>query len=147
MYYYIPITERIYSDFCIVKRIFYRNHKPLNGYAPFFERLWAFFSKNERICSVFAILGVKGLSETSIGYTKRFYLLYNEWFTIYPQVVGELQDSAIWRILWGHHRYIIDKCFNEPEKAMFFVRKMLENGWSGNVLLNFMDNLYERKEL
>ena len=56
MYYYIPITERIYSVFCIVKRIFYRNHKPLNVYAPFFERLWAFFSKNERICSVFYAL-------------------------------------------------------------------------------------------
>ena len=28
--------------------------------------------------------GVKGLSETSIGYAKRFYLLYNEYFTIHP---------------------------------------------------------------
>lgn len=90
--------------------------------------------------------GIKGLSETSIGYAKRFYLLYNEWFTIHPQVVGELQDCAIWRIPWGHHRYIIDKCFKEPDKAMFFVRKTLENGWSRNVLLNFMDtDLYERQ--
>lgn len=90
--------------------------------------------------------GVKGLSETSIGYAKRFYLLYNEWFTIHPQVGGELQESAIWRIPWGHHKYIIDKCFNEPEKAMFFVRKTLENGWSRNVLLNFMDtDLFERQ--
>ncbi len=47
-------------------------------------------------------------------------------------------DSAIGRIPWGHHKYIIDKCFNEPEKAMFFVQKTLENGWSRNVLLNFM---------
>ena len=90
--------------------------------------------------------GVKGLSETSIGYAKRFYLLYNEWFTIHPQLGGELQESVIWRIPWGHHKYIIDKCFNEPEKAMFFVRKTLENGWSRNVLLNFMDtDLYERQ--
>lgn len=28
--------------------------------------------------------GVKGLSETSIGYAKRFYLIYNEWFAIHP---------------------------------------------------------------
>ena len=90
--------------------------------------------------------GVKGLSETSIGYVKRFYLIYNEYFTIRPQVGGELQDSAIWRIPWGHHKYIIDKFFNEPEKAMFYVLKTLENGWSRNVLLNFMDtNLYERQ--
>lgn len=89
---------------------------------------------------------VKGLSETSIEYAKRFYLLYNKYFTIHPQVVGELQDNVIWRIPWGHHRYIIDKFFNEPEKAMFYVQKTLENGWSRNVLLNFMDtNLYERQ--
>lgn len=42
--------------------------------------------------------GIKGLSETGIGYAKRFYLLYNEWFTIHPQLVGELQNCAIWRI-------------------------------------------------
>ncbi len=45
--------------------------------------------------------GIKGLSETSIGYAKRFYLLYNERFTIHPQLVDELQDCAIWRIPWG----------------------------------------------
>lgn len=89
---------------------------------------------------------VKGLSETSIGYAKRFYLLYNEWFKIHPQLGGELQDSAIWQIPWGHHKYIIDKFFNAPKKAMFFVHKTLENGWSRNVLLNFMDtDLYERQ--
>lgn len=89
---------------------------------------------------------VKGLSETSIGYAKRFYLLYTEWFAIHPQVGGELQNSAIWHIPWGHHKYIIDKFFNAPEKAMFFVQKTLENGWSRNILLNFMDtDLYERQ--
>lgn len=34
--------------------------------------------------------GIKGLSETSIGYAKRFYTLYNKHFTIHPQAVGEL---------------------------------------------------------
>ena len=76
--------------------------------------------------------GIKGLSETSIGYAKRFYTLYNK---IHPQAVGELQESAIWRIPWGHHRYIIDKFFNAPEKAMFFVKKTLENGWSKHAML------------
>ena len=56
LYYYIPITERIYSDFCIVKRIFYRNQKPLNGYAPFFMAFCGVFSWNERIYSVFQAL-------------------------------------------------------------------------------------------
>lgn len=93
-----------------------------------------------------ALPGIKGLSETSIGYAKRFYMLYNQYFIIHPQVVGKLYDNAIWHIPWGHHRFIIDKFFNEPEKAMFYVQKTLENGWSRNVLLNFMDtHLYERQ--
>jgi predicted nuclease of restriction endonuclease-like (RecB) superfamily len=46
----------------------------------------------------------------------------------------------------GHHRYIIDKLREHPEKALFFVRKTVENGWSRSVLLNFLDtDLYERQ--
>ena len=33
--------------------------------------------------------GVKGLSETSIGYAKRFYLLYSKCCVIHPQLGGE----------------------------------------------------------
>jgi len=47
---------------------------------------------------------------------------------------------------WGHHRYIIDKCAGQPHKAAFFVHKTVENGWSRNMLLNFLDtDLYERE--
>ena len=93
-----------------------------------------------------ALPGVKGLSETSIKYARYFYLLYNEAITIYPQLVDKLEDSPIWCIPWGHHRFIIDRCINQPEKAMFFVRKTIENGWSRNMLLNFLDtDLYERQ--
>lgn len=55
MYYYIHISERIYSDLCRVKRIFYRNPKPLNGHAPFFAIL-DLLDKNERIYSDFYAL-------------------------------------------------------------------------------------------
>ena len=40
---------------------------------------------------------------------------------------------------WGHHRYIIDKCADDPDKALFYVHQIVENGWSRNVLLNFLD--------
>lgn len=56
MYYYIHISERIYSDLCRVKRIFYRNPKPLNGHAPFFFTILDPLDKNERICSDFYAL-------------------------------------------------------------------------------------------
>ena len=40
----------------------------------------------------------------------------------------------------------IDKCKNNPDKALFFVRETVENNWSRAVLLNFLDtDLYERK--
>lgn len=37
--------------------------------------------------------GVKGLSETSIGYAKRFYLLYSKCCVIHPQLGGELVND------------------------------------------------------
>ena len=93
-----------------------------------------------------ALPGVKGLSETSIRYASRQYLLYKQYITILPQVGEELPDSEIWRIPWGHHKYIIDRLHDYPEKAIFFVRKTIENGWSRNMLLNFLDtDLYERQ--
>lgn len=46
----------------------------------------------------------------------------------------------------GHHKYIIDKCGDNPEKALFYVNKILENNWSRAVLLNWLStDLYERQ--
>ena len=94
---------------------------------------------------------VKSFSATNIKYMQYFYELYSS-----PQVVDsadekcspQLVDSIeeIFKIPWGHHRYIIDKCKENREKALFFVRESLKNCWSRSVLLNFLDtNLYERK--
>ena len=98
----------------------------------------------------------EGLSETSIRYARRFYLLYNQCFEKLPQVVEgssganlpqvvESLYTDLFSIPWGHHRYIIDKCSNDADKALFFVRQTLSNGWSRDVLLNALStNLYER---
>lgn len=99
---------------------------------------------------------VEGLSETSIRYAKRFYTLYNQQIAILPQVVGESEkanlpqiverlQSDLFSVPWGHHRYIIDKCSDNSDKALFYVRQTLENGWSRDTLLNMLGaNLYER---
>jgi predicted nuclease of restriction endonuclease-like (RecB) superfamily len=98
----------------------------------------------------------EGLSETSIRYARRFYLLYNQCFENLPQFVEESCEvtlpqvvenlyTDLFSIPWGHHRYIIDKCSNDADKALFFVRQTLSNGWSRDVLLNALStNLYER---
>lgn len=102
---------------------------------------------------------VKGLSVTNLQYTKRFYHLYNSLVMRHPQVVGDGQNEhpqlvgdytvelqRLFFIPWGHHRFIIDKCFNAPKKALFYVNKVFENNWSRAVLLNFLDtDLYERQ--
>ena len=41
---------------------------------------------------------------------------------------------------------LIDKLKNSPKKALFFVHQTVENGWSRNMLLNFIGtDLYERQ--
>ena len=61
-----------------------------------------------------------------------------------PQPVDDLK--MIFYIPWGHNRMILDKCKGNPEKALFYVKKTLENNWSRAVLMNFLDtDLYERQ--
>ena len=109
-----------------------------------------------------------GLSRTNIYYAKKFYLLYSQYLKVVPQVVGQLEKSKaqqavkdsseivpqpvgqleemLFSIPWGHHRYLIDRYVTEPVKAFFYVKKTMQEGWSRDVLLNFMDSdLYERE--
>ena len=61
------------------------------------------------------------------------------------QTDAQLAD-LVFAIPWGHHKLIMDKCKDDRDKALFFVRQTLENNWSRSVLLNFLDtNLYERQ--
>ena len=58
---------------------------------------------------------------------------------IVPQLVGQLV-----LVPWGHHRTIIDKCKGDREKALFYVRRTIRNGWSRSALLNWLAaDLYE----
>lgn len=109
-----------------------------------------------------------GLSRTNIYYAKKFYLLYSQYLKIVPQVVGQLEngkaqqavknsseivpqavgqlEEMLFSIPWGHHRYLIDRYGTEPATAFFYVKKTMQEGWSRDVLLNFMDSgLYERE--
>lgn len=62
-----------------------------------------------------------------------------------PQVVDKLA-SDLFSIPWGHHRFIIDKCRDNIDKAVFFVHQTVVNSWSRDMLLNFMGtDLYERQ--
>ena len=104
-------------------------------------------------------------SETNLLYMKNFYLLYQPYLQITPQVGEQITQQAVeqrenaitpqlveqiqndlFSVPWGHHRFIIDKFKEQSEKALFFVHQTVENGWSRDMLLNFMGtDLYERQ--
>lgn len=70
-----------------------------------------------------------GLSQTNLYYTKWFYLTYNQFITNLPQVGGNIGKDVlpIFSIPWTHHKYILDKCKSNPNKALFFVKETYNN--------------------
>jgi predicted nuclease of restriction endonuclease-like (RecB) superfamily len=80
---------------------------------------------------------MKGFSVTNIKYMRKWYLFWLK----SPQVVDE-----IFKIPWGHNREIITKCKN-IEEALFYVKKIIENGYSRAVLVHQIEsNLYSRSK-
>lgn len=100
---------------------------------------------------------VKSFSVTNLKYMKYFYEMYyrdgNRQQVVddfddrlNQQSVDDFVDERIFHIPWGHHIQILNKCKDNQEKALFFVKKVIENNWSRAVLMNFLDtNLYERQ--
>lgn len=113
--------------------------------------------------------GEKGFSEGNIRYMYRFYKLYSQHIenllqgvedsnstnllhgvedfndTKHPHGADDLLKE-ICSIPWFHQQRIIDKCKGDAKKALFFVRKVIENSWGRDVLLNFLGtDLYERQ--
>ena len=99
---------------------------------------------------------LKSFSPTNLKYMRYFYEMYPD-AVICPQVEDELITDAnrpqvgddlqiIFRIPWGHNKIILDKCKGNSAKALFYIRKTIENNWSRDVLLNFLGtDLYERQ--
>lgn len=86
----------------------------------------------------------RGLSTTTIKYTHYFYCLYCQLLENRQGVIDDF--DCIFRIPWSLHVLIIDKVKNNPYKALFFVKKTMENNWGHSVLRNFISSdLYERQ--
>ena len=112
---------------------------------------------------------MKGFAHRNLQYIRQWYLFYNQENTIVQQVVAQLEDvnvqqpvakldddmrqqhvaqiseDVFFSVPWGHHLYIISQC-KDVSRAVFYLKKTVENGWSRAVLLNYLDtNLYERQ--
>ena len=113
--------------------------------------------------------GIKGFSPINLRYMSKFFKLYAPLYRNIPQTAELFSDSLsdsnvpqiaeqsensqqpvddfkmLFSIPWDHHRRIIDKCKDDMDKSLFFVRKTWENNWGRDVLLNWLDtDLYER---
>lgn len=86
---------------------------------------------------------MEGFSVTNLKYMKRMYLFYSQSDIIRQQLADELQEHLLFSIPWWHHVVLMTKC-NTIEEALFYMKKIVENGWSRNVLMNFIEaDLYK----
>lgn len=101
---------------------------------------------------------VHSFSATNLKYMRYFYEMYpyagNRQQLVddlvkndrRQQFVDDLGQELIFYIPWGHHVQIFGKCKGNTDKALFYVKKALENNWSRAVLMNFLDtDLFERQ--
>ena len=140
--------------------------KDISGKYPGKRRNVGFFDNlSNDLC-----LGIKnpvGLSASNLRYAYRFFELYsyvprvaednvdgsylqqlaedNASADYLQQVVADNWVADLMKIPWGHHIVIIGKSKGNRDKALFYVRKTIENGWSRTDLqVAIGDRLYEK---
>lgn len=88
-----------------------------------------------------------GFSATNLKYMKRWYQFYNERVVIRQQVADELDDTekshqvadflempgTFGQVPWFHHIAIITRC-HALDEALFYVNKVVDEGWSRSQL-------------
>lgn len=94
---------------------------------------------------------MKGFSRANLYRMKRFYGFYariDEGLSKeMPQNQGEIESVAqlVRQIPWGHNIIVFQK-IKDRDKALWYVRKTIENGWSRSVLDHQIGSqLYERQ--
>lgn len=133
------------------------NRQSENKYGSgFFERLSRDLKE--------AIPEAKGFSVRNLKYIRSFYLMY---YPIWQQVVAKSESdnlttsfkelflpglnrqqvvAKLFNIPWGHHTLLIDKYFNEPQIALFYINETVKHGWSRAMLEFSMDmSLHHRQ--
>ncbi len=97
---------------------------------------------------------MKGFSVRNIKYMRAFAEAWSD-FSFVQQVAAQIQDidnhsiAVVQRIAaqipWGHHQVLLDKVKSREERE-FYLAKILENGWSRNVLVAQIDTrLFHRQ--
>ena len=50
------------------------------------------------------------------------------------QPVAQISEEVFFSVPWGHHLYIISQC-KDVDRAVFYLQKTVENGWSRYVVV------------
>lgn len=93
---------------------------------------------------------IKGFSRANLYRMKRFYAFYAGEGEGVQQAVAqtpgdEFVAQLVRQIPWGHN-ILIFQGIEDKQKALWYVRKTIENGWSRNVLNHQIESgLYERQ--
>lgn len=96
-----------------------------------------------------AFPGTNGFSRTNLYRMRAFYLAYHEVGEIVPQAVGQIAGSglpeAVAVIPWGHNVVLVEQVKDRAAR-IWYARKVVENGWSRNVLVHWIESdLYRRQ--
>ena len=81
------------------------------------------------------------------GFSTRNLLAMRQFYELFPeQEITQQVAAQITMAPWGHILLLLTKCGNNATKALFYIQKTIENGWSRAMLGNFLNtNLYERQ--
>ncbi|MFH0905953.1 MAG: PDDEXK nuclease domain-containing protein [archaeon] len=80
---------------------------------------------------------LKGFSIRNLKYMRKFAKVYSN---------IEIVQQPVAQIPWGHNIILLEK-IKVVNEAVWYAKQVILNGWSRNVLLNFIESdLYSRKE-
>jgi predicted nuclease of restriction endonuclease-like (RecB) superfamily len=80
--------------------------------------------------------GVEGFSPRNLKYMRTFAQSWPE---------ESIVQEALAQITWYHNLALLEK-LKRPEERLWYARKTLENGWSRNILVDWIESgLYERQ--
>lgn len=93
-----------------------------------------------------AFPGISGFSVENLKHIRYWYNFYSsDELEKNSPAQFIVRQNMIKNIPWGHNQRIMYKCAN-IEKAMFYIQKTMDNGWSRSVLVHQIESgLYERQ--
>lgn len=89
------------------------------------------------LCAEFP--AIKGFSKRNLELIRQWFSFWTQSSEIVQQLAAVIAKQPVSQIPWGHNILIIQKLSN-PEDALFYVQKTIENNWSRAVLTHQIES-------